>query len=129
MDTSDTTIHALLARLTQLHDHRTLCEQQYAAAKQLAIPPEVQAALQAVDEACLPQLTELAEAIRQAEDDVKAAVLRAGHSVKTEAYHVIVSKGRISWSDDFLQGFAAAHPEILQGRIEREPTVSLRTLR
>jgi hypothetical protein len=122
-------IQTLLAQLTALRRQLTAHENIYAEAKLEAIPPDVQARRQAIDEACLPQIRELTEAAGQLEEQVKAAVLAYGSSIKGEQYHVIVSKGRVSWDDAFLQGYAATHPEILQGRIEREATVSLSKLR
>lgn len=119
-------IDALLARLAQLHDARLLCQQQYEEMRQCAIPPEVQAALTALSEACQPQINELTQAIEGVQAELKAAVLTYGHSVKGYGYHAVFSAGRVSWADDFLQGYAAVHPEILQARIEGKASVSIR---
>jgi glycine cleavage system pyridoxal-binding protein P len=121
-----TDLESCFAHLASLQKHLRLCEEQYQAARTLAMPPEVQQALDAVDAACLPQLGELQAALSQAEAQLKVAVLATGHSAKGAGYHAVYTPGKIRWDDAFLQGYAAVHDEILQGRLEGEPYVTLR---
>jgi hypothetical protein len=65
--------------------------------------------------------------IADLEARVRGAVLQVGKSVKSEALHAVVSKGRVSWDTKALDGYAVAHPEILQFRSEGLPSVSIRT--
>ena len=67
--------------------------------------------------------------IAAAEAEVKADVVALGESVKGATLHAIYAKGRSSWDTGKLEGFAAAHPEILQFRKIGEPSVSLRILK
>ncbi len=60
------------------------------------------------------------------EADIKAAVVEHGASVKGAVYHAVFSKGRVSWDTKSLDGYAAAHPELMTFRKEGEPSVSLR---
>lgn len=67
--------------------------------------------------------------IAATEAEVKADVIALGESVKGTTLHAIYAKGRSSWDSGKLEGFAAAHPEILQFRKIGEPSVSLRVLK
>lgn len=60
------------------------------------------------------------------EGEIKMAVKELGASVKGQFLHAVWVKGRVSWDDKGLAGYAAAHPEIEQFRKEGEPSVSLR---
>lgn len=61
------------------------------------------------------------------EAEIKQAVLEHGASVKGSFFHAVFAKGRVSWDTKSLDGYAAAHPELLSFRKEGEPSVSLRT--
>ena len=60
------------------------------------------------------------------EAEIKQAVLTHGASVKGSFFHAVFAKGRVSWDTKSLDGYAAAHPELLSFRKEGEPSVSLR---
>jgi predicted transcriptional regulator len=61
------------------------------------------------------------------ESEIKRAVVEHGASVKGSVLHAVFAKGRISWDTKSLDGYAAAHPELLSFRKEGEPSVSIRT--
>lgn len=121
-----TPIEGLLIRLGQLEDHLALCMRQREEARVMAIPPEVAAAFDTIDAAMLPQIQELGQAVQQAKEEIRRAVLGLGASVKAYGYQAVYTRGRISWDDAWLQGYAASHDEILQARIEGQPSVSIR---
>jgi hypothetical protein len=60
------------------------------------------------------------------EAEIKAAVLEAGRTIKGTYHSFVWSKPRVSWDTKALDGYAAAHPEIQQFRIEGSPSVSVR---
>lgn len=66
------------------------------------------------------------ENIAALEAEIKQAVLEHGASVKGSLFHAVFAKGRVSWDTKSLDGYAAAHPELLSFRKEGEPSVSLR---
>ena len=66
------------------------------------------------------------ENITALEAEIKKAVLEHGASVKGSLFHAVFAKGRVSWDTKSLDGYAAAHPELLSFRKEGEPSVSLR---
>lgn len=115
----------LLAQYAQLQRAITQAEAEYQASYQEIIAPvamELAVLAQRTDVAkqhCLDQLAALT-------DQIKTAALATGRSVKAHGWHAVVSQGRVSWDDAFLMGYAAAHEEILQGRRQGAPSVSLR---
>ena len=68
----------------------------------------------------------LTENIAHLEEDIKTAVLQAGETVKTEKISAIWNKGKTTWDSRLLDGYAVAHPEILQARKVGNPTVSFK---
>ena len=60
------------------------------------------------------------------EAEVKAEVLKIGASAKGAHMQAVWSKPRVSWDTKALDGYSAAHPELLAFRKEGEPSVSIR---
>lgn len=73
-------------------------------------------------------LEAMAADIADLEDEVKRLATSLGHSVKGRSLQAVYTKGRASWDDKALQGYGAAHPEILAFRKEGAPSVSLRAV-
>ncbi len=72
------------------------------------------------------ELSALAQSIAENTKFVKTYVLIFGATVKGAGLMAIYSKGRMSWDDKRLDGYATAHPEILAFRSEGQPSVSIR---
>ena len=90
------------------------------------IPPEIKDKLAEID-AEFAQKSESIQAKKtELEAEIKAEVLEAGRSVKGTYHSFVWSKPRVSWDTKALDGYAAAHPEIQQFRIEGSPSVSVR---
>lgn len=66
------------------------------------------------------------EKIKALEAEVKQDVLQNGASVKGQFLHAVFTKGRVTWDSKSLDGYAKAHPELLEYRKEGDPSVSLR---
>jgi hypothetical protein len=58
--------------------------------------------------------------------EIKEAVLEHGSTIKGEDLMAVWSKGRTSWDTKKLDGFAAAHPEILQFKSSGKPSISIK---
>lgn len=96
------------------------------AAKEAAIPPHIRQALVELDVMYHGKLTMCQAEMTHLEAAIKASVLVLGTSVKGTRLHAVYTQGRVSWDNAFLQGYAAVHEEILQGRKEGQASVSLR---
>jgi hypothetical protein len=71
----------------------------------------------------------LIEEIAIREGGIKDSVVALRESVKGSLLHAVYAKGRVSWDNGKLEGYAAAgHPEILDFRSEGKPSVSMRTV-
>lgn len=66
------------------------------------------------------------ENILKLTEDIKADVREFGASVKSEYFHAVYVKGRVTWDTSKMDGYAVGHPEVLFMRKEGEPSVSIR---
>lgn len=61
-------------------------------------------------------------------EEIKADVISLGETVKGSALMAVYAKGRTTWDNKGLDGFATAHPEIEKFRKVGEPSVSIRKI-
>jgi len=59
-------------------------------------------------------------------EKIISEVLKIQKTVKGEKLQAIYSRGRTSWDNSALNGYATTHPEIIQFRKEGKPSVSIR---
>ena len=64
--------------------------------------------------------------VSELQEQIKAEILSRGTSVKGAYLHAVFMKGRVSWDSKMLEGFALAHPVILQAKAEGKPSVTIR---
>lgn len=86
----------------------------------------VQAELDALDAEYQPKRLAAAEKLTALEGEIKRVVAAGGATVKGGLFQAVYTKGRVSWDSKALEGYAAAHPEIIAFRKEGEPSVSIR---
>ena len=67
--------------------------------------------------------------IKALQDEIKAEVLTLGETVKTDEIQAIWNKGKTTWDGKLLEGYALAHPDILQAQKVGQPTVSFKLAR
>lgn len=94
--------------------------------KRKEIMARVQDDLDALTTEYQPMMDAAQADVTYMEQKLKAEVIASGEGVKGEWYHAIYIKGRESWDSKRLDGFAAAHPEVLAFKKIGEPTVSIR---
>ena len=75
------------------------------------------------------QIDLLATQIKELREQIKAAVIANGATVKGSMYQAVYVKGRDSWDTKALDGYAAAHPEIIQFRTTGNPSVTIRSVK
>ena len=90
------------------------------------ITPEIKAGLAEIDEEIDPIIEKVNERNQELIDLIKAEVIAAGETVSGEFHQAVYMKGRTSWDSKSLEGFAAAHPEILQFKTIGSPSVSIK---
>jgi hypothetical protein len=62
------------------------------------------------------------------ENEIKTDVLLYGESVAGGMYRACYTQGRVSWDNEGMIRYAAAHPDVLQFRKQGQPSVSLRVV-
>lgn len=127
MNTSE--IRDLLDRLADLRVGQGAIALQKQELINSILTDEIRAKLAEIDAEFADKVQTVGAAIAALEAEVKQAVIQNGESVKATFLHAVWMKGRTSWDTKSLDGFAAAHPEILAFRKEGEPTVSIRAVR
>jgi Fe-S cluster assembly scaffold protein SufB len=121
-------LEAYAVKRREADDFLAHCAAQEAELMQ-AIPEEIRTALARVA-ATRAHGSQAREAeVAQVAEQIKREVSAQGVSVRHGAYQAVYTRGRALWDDAFLQGYAATHEEILQGRGESQPSVSLRKVK
>ena len=90
------------------------------------LTPEIKEKLAEIDAEFDPKADEIAQQKSMLEAEIKQEILEAGRTIKGTYHSFVWSKPRVSWDTKALDGYAAAHPEIAQFRIEGSPSVSVR---
>jgi hypothetical protein len=127
MTESTSSLTAKIDALSDARDAQTALRLAWEAGRD-RILEQVKEELTALDAEYTPQLATVQETATTLEAEVRAEVLRVGISCKGTRLHVIWVKGRVSWDTKALDGYAAAHPEMLQFRKEGEPSISMRNI-
>jgi hypothetical protein len=92
------------------------------------LTPEIKEKLAEIDAEFDPKAEDLAQQKSMLEAEIKMEVLQTGQTVKGTFHSFVWSKPRHpGWDNVALDGYAAAHPEILKFRKEPgNPSVSVR---
>lgn len=122
----ETQLVARLTGLRWLYEEKDELAQTHQAARMALIPPEVWEAWAKLDDEFNRQMASVQDAITSVESDIKTGVLALGHTIKDEFVQVVYTPGRVTWDTKFLDGYAAAHPEIIGARKVGQPSASIR---
>lgn len=113
----------LLAHLYDLA-HQLMAEQKEVVDSILT--PEIKEQLAAVDAEFSSRQTTISERISQLEGEIETQVIAQGVTSKGTRLQAVYNKGRVSWDNKALDGYAVAHPELLNLRKVGLPSVSFR---
>lgn len=97
----------------------------YMTYKRNEMPVEIKEKLSEIDAEFNPRLEAIATERAQLEAEIRNDVMVSGQSVKGEVYNASYVNGRTLWDTKALDGYAAAHPEILQFKTVGAPTVRI----
>lgn len=67
--------------------------------------------------------------VKELQASIKTAAVEVGETVKAEHYMAVFTQPKPTWDSGKLEGYAAAHPEILAFRTEKNPYVSIRKVK
>jgi hypothetical protein len=112
--------------LSELQSELDVIRAHFADLRRGIIPPEIQEKL---DEIVAEETTALESAqygITALTEEIKTLVIETGTTARGDHLMAVWNKGRVSWDSRSLEGYSAAHPEILAFRKEGDPSVSIR---
>lgn len=101
----------------------------YERAKREAIPPEVQAELDAIEAEYAPSFGRMNIDIAETENEIKAAVAKHGATVSAAGIMAQYSKGRVTYDSKRLDGLALAFPQINECKKTGDPYVVLKPVK
>ena len=93
------------------------------------LTPEIQAQLAEIEAERAETMKSVAAGIETLREQIKAAVIANGSTVKGSMFQAVYVKGRDSWDTKALDGYAAAHPEIMPFRTTGNPSVTIRSVK
>jgi hypothetical protein len=120
-------VAAKLERLTNLRGAADVARLDYEA-KRAEILKKIQADLDALDSEYKPILESADENIAALENEIKTDVLLYGESISGGSYRASYTQGRVSWDNEGMNRYAAAHPDVIQFRKQGNPIVTLRII-
>lgn len=120
-------IKELLDRLAEYQSKRDAANLEKQALIDEVYTPEIKQRMAEIEAEFAGKTETVNENIAALEAEIKQAVINHGASVKGSFFHAVFAKGRVSWDTKSLDGYAAAHPELIAFRKEGDPSVSIRT--
>lgn len=118
----------LLDTLANFQAQRAVLDLQKKELIDQVLTPEIKEKLVDIEAEFGIQVEAVNENIERITEQIKAEVLEHGSSVRGQFVQAVFSKGRPSWNTKALDGYAAAHPEILVFRKPGKPSVGIRNV-
>ena len=115
-----------LDKLAEIRSAVNALSQERQTAIDAAMPPEVKAAMDAIDAEYAGKIGAASQNASELEKNIKDAILATGKSVRGHALHAVWARGRVSWETSKLEGLMIAVPQLKELRKEGEPSVSIR---
>jgi hypothetical protein len=119
-----------MAQLEALYERREAARIEHDAAINEIIPADIRSKVEELNANYDSMMDDINEAIKFAEEQVKAAVIEIGETIRGTRYQAIWSKPRVSWDDKRLEEyFNANEPEAIDRmRKMGKPNVSIRKI-
>ncbi len=128
-DAREAEIRAALQQLEDLTIQQQLVAMQKQSLLDGVLTPEIQRHIADIQAEFAPREDSLATTLTELTANVKRLVAAYGQTVAGQHLQAVWVKGRESWDSRGLQGYARAHPEVLEFQKVGEPSVSIRTVR
>jgi hypothetical protein len=121
-----TTTTEKLDRLAEMQAQQDIIKAHFKELRNSTIPYYVREKLSEIDAEEQTALEAAQTGIDTLTAEVKAAVIAGAESIKGAHLHAVYAAGRVTWDGKRLDGYAAAHPEVMAFRKVGEPSVSIR---
>lgn len=116
---------SLLASLHELYCERDAYKLRHKELVDSIIPDQVKQQLADLELEFAPSFDAIEQAIKNAEDALRAAVIAQGKTEASEHLQAVFVNGRVKWNDERLTGYATTHLEVLAFREEGQPSVRI----
>ena len=116
----------LLEQLANVEAQAALINIHFDDLRKAILTEEIQAQLAEIEAERAETMKSVAAGLETIRQQVKDAVLANGATVKGSMFQAVYVKGRDIWDVKALDGYAAAHPEILPFRTTGSPSVTIR---
>ena len=121
-------VELLLDQLADFQDQRDYLALKRQELIDAAYPAEVKARIVEINAEFDGKEASVNENITALTEQVKAAVITGGASIKGARLHAVYAKGRVSWDSKKLDGMMIVIPALAEARKEGEPSVSIRKI-
>ena len=120
------TIEEMIAQYENFQAQKDLIALDKQALIDSVLTPEIKAKLLEIDTEFHDKEQAVIVNAERAEDELRAAVLAGGVTVKSGHTMAVWVKGRVSWDSKALDGMMILLPELAKARKEGAPSVTLR---
>lgn len=119
----------LIEKYADLVERLDMLTKNQAELKEKLVPDEVRKAIEELNAEYSPMIEAVQTELAETKAAIEKQVLEVTATWKGSRYMAVWNKGRESWDGKALDGFAMAHPEILQAKKTGSPTVSFRQVK
>lgn len=116
-----------LNRLARFRSHLEVADTERAEKERALYTPELLVQFEDIKAEYEAQTAVLKTTVTALELEIKAAVAELGATVSGDELQAVWAKGRASWDTKALDGYGAAHPELMQFKTVGDPSVSIRS--
>jgi len=119
-------ITKLLDDLAEIRAELVLVQQEQERMIDEVMPNEVKQKVQSIRDEFGDKIEIASSKTTALEQKIKDMTIELGETVDGEFLKAVFNNGRITWDNKALDGYAKAHPELLEFRKEGKPYVSIR---
>ena len=119
----------LIEKYADLIERQTFLTESLNELLERTIPAEVKAQLEEIKAEYQPMIEQAQTALAETKAEIEEKVIKTAFTWKGTRFMAVWNKGRETWDGKALDGFAMAHPEILQAKKIGNPTVTFRQVK
>jgi len=119
-------ISELLGRLTAAQEHAKQVVVRKQKRRDAVIDDATKHLLTGIDQDFETEEEDVAALVADLTDEIKAATVQHGDTVKGDELQAVYSSGRVTWDNKGLIGYALADPRILRYKKVGQPYVSIK---
>ena len=119
-------INASLEILSELTTDMEKIVSELEKAKHDIIPTSLRRKLARIEREYEQRMMPVRTRIDAVSESIRTDTVSYGQSIKNAGWHAVYAGGRITWNTAGLEGYAVAHPEVLEFQKDSGPYVTIR---